>query len=274
MLIAAALLTPLAATAEQPSAPPPLRVSITASLWIASLDGYIQTPLGGQFGTTSTRRPTISELDQDGITGLGVATASLLFREKHEIIISYTGLERRGSTTLERDLVTHGQSFPSGSRVNSSLEMPLIRIDYRPRWLQGKFRGWTLTPVIGATRLDFHYRLDSPDTTGNANRHYDLYYPHYGAVVAGRLGHHVSTEFELLGSVGLSHVASLDADIRLLVHFIDESDFNASLVFGVRGMWFHYRDDQDDEQNDIRIRVGSFSTNPFAGIHFGLQFSL
>ncbi|MBW2495346.1 MAG: hypothetical protein JRE43_11390 [Deltaproteobacteria bacterium] len=51
----------------------------------------------------------------------------------------------------------------------------------------------------------------------------------------------------------------------------DAAGLRTDVVLGLRGIWLRYKDDQEEEQNDIDVRVAAFSRRSWAGAHAGLQ---
>ena len=42
-------------------------------------------------------------------------------------------------------------------------------------------------------------------------------------------------------------------------------------MVGLKGTWLRRRDDQSPEYNDVEVRIGTFSTDPWAGLTAGLR---
>jgi hypothetical protein len=249
------------------------RARISASLFLASLDGYLQTPTGGAKGTTSARRPTTSEVGLKGIKAFALSDIEFDLFERHTIHLSYTALSQRGHATLSRSLVSQGQTIPSGSRVKSRLDIPIGRVGYRAHWLPLSYRGWSLAPELGAARLDFRYRLRSSAATGPVDRGYVLYFGYLGFQLDGPIHRRLRGEIDFFASAGISFVTAIDTDVRLVYQVARRGRATASLIVGLRGIWFRYQDDQRDEQNEIEIRTGAYSSKPWAGVHIGLRLS-
>lgn len=250
-----------------------LRASITSSAFIASFDGSLQTPLGGAEGSTDQRRPKTNEIGISGIEVQALADAELRLFEVHTLHASYVHLVQDGSERLDRDLLTHGQTVPEGARVRSRLELPFARLGYRAHWLPLTVGRWSFAPEVGGARLDFHYRLRSREASGPINRKYVVYFAYWGVHGEATLLPRLRGEVDLFASAGLSNVVSIDSDLRLLYRVLETEPISASLVLGLRGIWLHYKDDQRDEQNNINIRSGAFSTRPWAGAHIGVRLS-
>lgn len=249
----------------------PIRGSITATAFFASFDGSLQTPLGGADGSTSRNRPTTNEIGLSGVEVHALVDVELQLFERHALHGSYAHLIQDGSDRLEKRLVSQGQTVPKGARVRSRLEVPFARLGYRALWLPLSIRSWSIVPEVGAARLDFRYRLRSREASGPIDRDYVVYFAYWGLHGEGSLLPRLRGEADLFASAGLSNVISIDSDFRLVYEVLTNEAVAASLVLGVRGIWLRYKDDQREEQNEINVRSGAFSTRPWAGAHLGLR---
>lgn len=273
ILACVAATLPVQASGElAPATAPRILVTATLSAYLASLDGSLQTPLGGAKGTTSSRRPTVEEVGLDGLGVHLLADMSVTLFGQHTLHMSYLGLAESGSKRLDRKLISQGQTFLAGSRTKSRLEMPLGRVGYRADWLRLSFARFSLVPEIGAARLDFAYRLTAPGATGEVDRAYVVYFAYWGVQLRGSIYNRLTAELDLYASAGLSNVVSIESDLRLLYRVWQSDHLEASLLLGVRGLWLNYKDDQRDEQNHINVRSGAYSPNPWAGLHLGVRF--
>lgn len=83
--------------------------------------GHLQTAAGGEPGTTSAERPTLSEA---GLTGGDyrwlAATATF---GRFEIAMRYTMIGDAGNATLRDSLTSQGQTFPAGSAIRSRVDL-------------------------------------------------------------------------------------------------------------------------------------------------------
>lgn len=248
-----------------------IRASITAQAFVSSFDGSLQTPLGGAAGSTDPSRPKTNEIGISGVEVHPMADAELRIFDLHSLHASYAHLVQSGSKRLDKNLLSHGQTVPKGARVHSRLEIPFARLGYRAHWLPLSLGDWSFAPEIGGARLDFHYRVRSDEASGPIDREYVVYFAYWGVHGEAPLLSRLRAEFDLFASAGLSNVVSIDSDVRLLYRVLETKPVSASLVVGLRGIWLRYKDDQRDEQNNINVRSGAFSTRPWAGAHIGLR---
>jgi hypothetical protein len=155
VLILGALLTPSVARAQE--AERDWRFSVQASYFYGNVDGYVQTPSGGEPGTSSSKRP---KLDEIGISDTSIYdVAGIAAYRNEEIYAGFQFIQMSGSTTLDQALISQGQTFPAGANVSSDVDMYWYRFGYRHRFTLGSEGEWTLWPSLGAAVWDFRYRL-------------------------------------------------------------------------------------------------------------------
>lgn len=262
---------PEAQSAPEVQAVPVFQLSLTASAWFASSQGYLQTSKGGGAGTTSWKRPELDEIGLDGIKALPVVDARLMFFGHHELHANYVGLVIDGSDTLGNELVSQDVTFPAGSRVDSDLELRMLRFGYRAHWIVPELGGWTLAPEIGLSFYPFQYQLSSPTVADSVDRSYTMMFPYLGVLVSGPIAGKLRGEVEVAGLAGIATL--LDVDVRLAYELVEVQSVHLALVAGLKGTWFERRDHQDPQYNSIQLRMGSFSTQPWNGFHVGLRLS-
>jgi hypothetical protein len=220
------------------------KFELTASAWIASVDGSLQTSKGGNAGTTSNERPTVEEIGLDGLNALPLVDARLVFFENHELHIGFAHIDLSGHDTLQTSLVSQGESFPAGSDVSSTLNLDLLRFDYRPLWLQPRIGSWTLVPEIGLAWNPFQYTLHSPAATGSVDRSYAIAFPYIGIFLEGPVFRSLRAEVDLAGSAGINGATFVDTDVRLVHPVASWGSFQVEIVAGLKGTWMRRRDNR------------------------------
>src|SRR4051794_38362309 len=162
--------------AQDSSARDDFRFSIGGSYLYGPIRGSVQTPSGGEPGTTSSHRPTFGEM---GIDRASIFDVAGQFRWRAErFYLGAQFIQPSGSDTLDESLVSHGTTFPAGSHVNSDVGLNWYRFGYGHEFDFGDDRSWRITPLIGGAVLDFDYRLDSGALT--AKRSYIKFGPQLG----------------------------------------------------------------------------------------------
>ena len=243
-----------------------LEVEVYARAGKAS--GYLQTPRGGQPGTSSVRRPTVGELDAEGAGEIGFRIRALYRRS--ELFLEAGGLSLAGCNVLGEDLVSQGSLFPAGSSVDSSSGLGIWRLGYRYRFdvRTGRRSGLEIRPGAGLTGLWVDYRLDGSNYAV-ADRSYFHVAPHVDLALAWRPC--VTSRWWLSGSVGqtltfvmpeTNQMNLFDANLR--VNFDFAKKWTAYLETGYRTIDWH---DAQPMENHIHVKYG-----PFVGLGLSFQF--
>ena len=258
-------------SAEAEPSAPVFAVELAAGAWIGSLSGCLQTSKGGGAGTTSIERPKLEEIGLDGIQALPTVDTRLRFLQHHELHVSCVFVDIEGDAVLAEDLTSQAVDFPAGSPVESSLTLHMIRLGYRFGWLFPELSGWRFVPEVGVSIDPFAYELRSPSVAGRVDRSYNVAFPYYGLLVEGPIWGDLRGEIDVAGGAGVNGATLLDVDARLAYPLIASHGFRAALVLGLRGTWFRRRDHQSPLYNDINILMGTFSSDPWAGLTAGLR---
>jgi hypothetical protein len=245
--------------------------SVTATGWLASIEGYLQTPSGGQPGSSSPRRPETDEIGLDGLRVLPRVDARAAVRG-HELHLAYTGLRIDGHATLTDELVSQGIDFPAGSPVKSELDLPLFLAGYRADWLIPPLGPLSLSPEIGLAFSPFRYTLASPAVGSGVDRAYTIAFPYLGLLLTAPIGERLILELDLAGSAGVAGAYYQETDLRLAFTVFRWRRLCGDLVLGLEGLWLNRKDSQS-MPNDLNLRAGSFSTDPWAGMTFGIRMS-
>ena len=167
-------------------------------MWMyGPVSGHLQTPSGGRPGTTSSNRPSFGEI--------GINTASIYdtevtvsFRD-HGLYLGAQWIRLSGDARLEEKLISQGETFGAGTRVNSDVRLDWYRVGYRYRIQRGDEAGAELPNTeiysrLGAAILDFHYRLDGAGSA-LADRSYIKVAPQMGV----EMEWHATKNFSLAG---------------------------------------------------------------------------
>ncbi len=126
--------------------------------------GRVQTPSGGDPGTTSDDRPTLSELNVEIVKMVDAEIRG--GKGDHEIYFGRQWILFEEDATLDWDLLTQGRLFEAGTDVETDLMFNTWRLGYRYRIQRGDEPGIEFPVEIhsrfGVAMLDFHYQLDGP----------------------------------------------------------------------------------------------------------------
>jgi hypothetical protein len=217
-------------------------------------DGHLQTPEGGQPGTTSDGRPTFDELGITSVTG-GDFWMNLS-RGHHGFYAGGRLMRLSGDGLLDEALLSQNINFVASVPVTADVKFDWYRVGYRYLY-QHDFGGRTVDfyPSLGATFLDFHYRLSSPGLDG-VDRAYVKVGAQAGLGVAMPLTERLSLTGQVFAPIPFPHTPKiLSAQLGLKYRFLEKGDLRMSGLFGVGYDWISYKDGQE-MPNDLEARMG------------------
>lgn len=236
------------------------RFSLDLTYLYGPADGSLQTPSGGQPGTTSPGRPTLDEL---GIDDANIFDAALTLGWRHHELYAGAQLVRlSGDATLDEELISHGVTFPAGSNIDSDVQLDWYRAGYRYRFefdtdpaRQGS--EFSLAPSVGVAVLAFDLQLDG---TGGleTGRSYTKVSPQIGLDAEWRITRRVALVGEVLSSIPLEDVPFIfSAQIAVEYRVLDTRGVAADAVIGIGYERIQYDDSgKQDVPNDIDVDLG------------------
>lgn len=219
-----------------------------------SIHGRLQTPVGGNPGTTSPDRPSLKEIGIDDVSA-GDFWANLS-RGHHGLYFGGRLTHLSGDRTLESTLVSQGITFPAGSPVESDVRFDWYRLGYRYLF-RHDFGGRTVEfyPSIGGTLLDFHYTLSSPGIE-NVDRSYAKVGGQVGAGMTWPFMDQFSLTAQVLAPIPVPHWPQiLSAQAAVKYRFLQRNDLAISGLVGIDYDWIAYKDSQR-VPNDIKANIG------------------
>jgi hypothetical protein len=261
-LAAPAPATPLYAIIAPPPGPSnddhEFTLSLAGTFLYGDVRGYVQTPSGGEPGTTSKERPKFSEIGIDTASiGDGQLTAAFGEGLRHEVYLGGQFIRLSGDDTLTSDLVSHGVTFPAGSRVSSDVQLDWYRVGYRYRFELNDVTAlcgapsnpalddFSLYPSVGGAFLNFDYRLDGAGGQ-RAGRSY----------IKGNVQFGLEFEWRprrgpfsvTIGGLAAPNFSSLPGiyyeELAAHYRFLDTKAVDATATLGVALEQMDYKDDQ------------------------------
>jgi len=222
------------------------------------VSGHMQVPSGGKIGTSSRDRPTLGEI--------GINTASIFDVEAmpalgdHGLYFGFQWVRLTGERNLEQSLVSHGQTFLQGSRVDGDVQLDWYRVGYRYRIQRGDEPGVELKNTeiysrVGAAILDFRYDLDGQGGT-EARRSYVKAAPQMGVEMEWHATRQFSVAGELTSTLPFSSMPWIaTAEAKAKFRFIEKGKLSLSgfVGAGYEKISFH---DHQDLSNDINADFG------------------
>jgi hypothetical protein len=222
------------------------RFSLDVSYLYGDVSGYVQTPAGGQAGTTSRHRPRFSEI--------GIDNASIIDAEaragwhNEELYLGAQIVRLSGDDTLDTALITHGETFPAGTSVNADVHLDWYRFGYRHRFELLDDRSLTISPGVGGAILNFSYNLDTAgDGAPSTSRSYVKVTPQLALNAEWRPGRGpFSIELDLLGSplVTSSIPGIFTEELLAKYRIVDNERWQLGAFVGVEFEQIRFHDDQ------------------------------
>ena len=232
--------------AAKPSLPKSYTVRYTHNF--GRISGFVQIPKGGQFNTTTDRRPTFDELDIKNIN-----YPELFVGAKWDNFGVYYGMKYKsfkGSATLNEDLKTHDIQLRKGDKISSKHLYAFHNLGFSYDFkVNHKF---TLTPKIEFSLFQFSYKFSSSgsNNVSNDERRFNA----GGIRVGGEANYQFTEDFAVRFDV-MTHVphdsikSSLDASLTASYNLYRSGNTEINAIAGIGYDSFKYRDTQKDMQN-------------------------
>ncbi len=218
------------------------------------VEGQVQTPSGGEPGTTSPGRPTFGELGiRTGSVGDFWANVS---RGRHGLYAGGRITRLSAEGTLDEPLISQNVRLAAGLPVEAYTQFDWYRVGYRHAlpWAWGD-RTIEFYPCIGATLLDFHYMLSSLEL-GMVDRSYAKVGAQAGLGMTWPLTERLSLTGQLLAPIPLPHAAEIfSAQVAVRYRFPQRAGLSISGLFGIGYDQISYTDGQT-VPNDIEADLG------------------
>ncbi|MBN2592240.1 MAG: hypothetical protein JXA81_01945 [Sedimentisphaerales bacterium] len=206
----------------------------------APISGYIQTPAGGNPGTSDIKRPTFKELDIDDTSYTDI---DLYYRSRN--YTPYIGLrliDFDSSGILEKHLTTRGQTFLRGESYEHETSFNIYRFG-------AKYDFTHFSPKAELAVVDFNYQFESAGIQVKRS---------YATKYAVRLGAEKNFSvdaldiiFEASGSIPLSNSPEIYTVGAAVKYWLTEH-FNVGL--DIQYFYLDYEDGQD-LPNHLRLEM-------------------
>lgn len=135
--------------------PSPFSINFMASFRTGPINGFVQIPQGGQAGTTSYHQPTFKDL---GIKHDN--NYDLLLKLNWNKLTFYGGYQNirpSGTNILDKTIITHNVTIPTGSPINAKLTLDWTRFGAQYNFIPND--KWLIAPQLEVATMDFDYRI-------------------------------------------------------------------------------------------------------------------
>ena len=231
-------------------------ITLQGSANFGPISGYLQTPAGGQPGTSSKHRPTLEELGIDEVwfydTRLDLQWHSL------RLYGGYQFLRLDGSATLAQPLISHGVSFAAGDGVTSHNQLDWARMGagWKFDFLDQRLE---IVPQVEFALFDFKYSLSDP--LRSVTRDYVKGSARLGLETVYHLTPFVSLSLNGGGALPLANMPQI-ASVSAAANFrLSPRSWRVKpkLFIGGGMEWIDYEDSQR-LPNHIKADIGPFFT--------------
>lgn len=228
-----------------------------------TIDGYVQIPKGGQFGTTSEKRPEFDELGIDNIS-----YPELSFTAKWDKFSVYYALNHKtfkGNSTLKKDLITHNTQLYAGEKINTKHKYVFHRFGLG--YDLSLANNFTLTPKFEISLFDFSYQF-STNAGKNSQRRFRAGTVRVGGAAKYDFNKDFSLTFDLMTHIPHDSIrSSLETSLIASYNVYRQGSTEVNVLAGLSYDMFKYRDTQRDMQNFMYSK-----TKPIYKIGLELKF--
>jgi hypothetical protein len=239
---------------------PALEVSLRGGFQYGPVDGFFQTPQGGNPGSSSHRRPTLDELDIHDAAFYDVL-ASVQWQHL-SLYASYHRIGLEGQAVLSQSLVSQNVSFPAGTDVRFEDDLNWLCVGGGWKFVFAD-RRLELIPKAEFALLDFNYKLSGGGQS--ADRAYMKGCFRLGVESRYRFNRVISLSLEAGAAVPISNwpqIAALTGKIEFAL-FPERRRIRPMLFLGGGVQRIEYEDSQE-LPNHFRVDFGPYVTTGLA----------
>lgn len=253
-------IAPLEKELAQENPHPALEVSLRGGFQYGPVDGFLQTPQGGNPGSSSPRRPTLDELDIHDAAFYDLL-ASVQWRHLY-LYAGYHPIELEGQAVLSESLVSRNVVFPAGTHVRSENDFNWLCVGAGWKFVFAD-RRLEFIPKIEYALLDFSYKLSGGGQA--VDREYIKACVRLGVESRYRFNRVISVSLDAAASVPISNwpqIAAFTGTIEFAL-LPGSRRVRPTLFLGGGAQRIAYEDTQE-LPNHFRVDFGPFVTTGLA----------
>jgi hypothetical protein len=211
-------------------------INFAASFLTGPISGFVQIPAGGQAGTTSYHQPTFKDLgikrNNNYDLFLGLNWRRLTFYG------GYQNIRLSGATTLNKTIITHNVTIPTGSYIKPKVTLDWMRLGAQYNFLLND--KWTIAPQLEAVVMDFDYRIPNYIT------------PRSFKPAAARIGIYSNYDFnqkialdgDVASAIPVFHLNIINANVRLKYTLFTKQKITTKIFAGAGYLYIRFKDQQ------------------------------
>lgn len=230
------------------------------------IDGFVQIPRGGQFNTTSDRRPTFKEL---GIEDIQYPELSFQANwDKFSLYGEVEYLKFDGKANLGQELITHSHTIPAGSEFKTNHKYIHYNFGGYYNWYSNG--NLTISPLceLSMTQFEYKYNSNSPTTKISGKRAFGWGQVNLGVLSKYKFTDNYSVEFKAKAGIPYDSVREFyQLSLINKYNIYSKDNKNLNLLAGIEYEKLEYRDTQHDMQNFM-----SYTISPIYKVGLELEF--
>lgn len=232
---------------------------------LGDIDGFVQVPKGGQFGTTTPKKPEFGEL---GVKEINHPEFEL--SAKWDDFFIYTGVNYntfKGDSILKENLISHNQVLLKGAPIKTKHKY--INYEFGLGYDIYETERLVVSPKLEFNAMQFEYQYDSKNLVNqdvSSGRKFGFGSVHIGIDTAYSVTEKYKVELKGKYAIPFDSIRkwfSLELLNKYTIYKNEKQEVNALL--GVEFGYFEYKDTQDDMQNYLKYK---FSPLYKAGIEY------
>lgn len=172
------------------------------------LSGYSQIPKGGNFDTSSVKRPSFSEVGEKHESFYTIA-GGLSFKTLF-LDLTYARFHPHGNTTLKAPLLTHAQLIPQNAafHMDSHFSLSDLKLGKPFCWQKTMF-----SPFLKGDWLKYRYEFNAPPKS--SERAFSAFAPGFGLKVQQKLSQNITAEAEVSATLNLTNLNVYKGELGL-----------------------------------------------------------
>lgn len=224
---------------------------------IGKIDGFVQIPKGGQYGTTSSRRPSFHELDVNYIHFPELKLAANWDKFSLSLDAKYESFKGKGK--LNQDLISHDIYLPKNTSIKTKHKYAYYGINAAYDFPVSN--QLVLSPSLGIKLFDFSYRFSATDELGNSLAQNDTRAFHSVMTTLGlKADYQFSDKLHLIwkGETNIPYGSVkqyYDTSLMLSYNVYKNNSQELNLLGGLAYERLQFRDSQKNMQNFMQHNI-------------------
>lgn len=215
-----------------------------------NINGFVQIPKGGKFGTTTSEKPEFKDLGIDEINYPKIELSAKWEKFFIDTEIDYKVF--KGNSNLNYDLISHEQLITKNSNIKTNHKY--ISYNFGLGYDLINLERLTISPLFqfGVTQFDYQYKTDNT----SSGRKFGFGSFHLGSIFK----YEVTEKYKLI--LNLKYAIPFDnirkwGTVELLNSYnVLKKDSNElNFLFGIGMEYFEFRDTQKEMQNFMKHKV-------------------